>query len=153
LGVLLDDRLRFNYHISSLCKRIKSKVHMLSRNLYLFYMDIRSILYNIFFHPLFTHLDNETDHNRLLHVFPKSIKKILNYHLPLSTSILIFNNRNKIIHPSFNNENRKYSFSIVSSKLLSLFIYSHNNSAKLSFKKHMNSNLIKLFNQCNHVWD
>jgi len=73
-----------------------------------------------------------------------------NSHLPLSTSILIFNNRNKILHPSFNNKKRKYSFSIVSSKLLSLFIYSHINSTKLSFKKHINSNLIKLFNLCNH---
>jgi hypothetical protein len=72
--------------------------------------------------------------------------------LPLSTSILIFNNRNKIIHPSYNNEKRKYSFSKVSSKLLSLFIYSHINSTKLSFKKHIYSNLFKLFNLCNHIW-
>ncbi len=142
----------------------------------------------------FYYLDNKTVHNRLLYVFSKSLKNILNINnfnstpdiqlkqlhnfnilplifsyfqhclftfslfkfnsqLPLSTSILIFNYRNKIIHPSFNNKKRKYSFSIVSSKLLSLFIYSHINSAKLSFKKHINSNLIKLFNLCNHIWD
>ncbi len=175
---------------------------MLSRNLYLFSMDFRSILFKIIIQPLFdycsslfTHLDNKTDQNRLLYVFSKSIKKILNInlfnstadiqlkqlhnfnilrlifryfqhfclltfslfklnsHLPVSSSILIFNNRNKIIHPSFNNKKRKYSFSIVSSKLLSLFIYSHINSTKLSFKKHINSNLIKLFNLCKHAWD
>jgi hypothetical protein len=202
LGVLLDDGLRFNYHISSLCKRINSKVHMLSRNLYLLSMDFRSILFRIFIQPLFdfcsslfTHLDNKTDYNRLLYVFSKSIKKILNInifnstpdiqlkqlhnfkilplifryfqhfclftlslfkfnsYLPFSTSILIFNIRNKILHTSFNNKKRKYSFSIVSSKLLSLFMYSHINSTKLSFKKHINSNLIKLFNLCNRVWD
>jgi hypothetical protein len=48
---------------------------------------------------------------------------------------------------------KKYSFTIVSPKLLSLFIYSHINSTKPSFKKHINSNLIKLFNLFNHVWD
>ncbi len=39
LGVLLDDKLRFNHHILSLCKRINTTVHMLSRNLYLISMD------------------------------------------------------------------------------------------------------------------
>jgi hypothetical protein len=94
LGVRLrfDDRLRFNDHISSLLKRINSKVYMLSRNLYLFSMDFHSILFKIFIQPLFdycssffTHTDNKTDHNRLLYVFSKSIKKIFNINIFNST--------------------------------------------------------------------
>ena len=71
----------------------------------------------------------------------------------LVTSILIFNNRNKIIQPYLNSFKKKYSFSLVSSKILSLFIYSRLNLSKISFKKYINSNLIKLFNLWNHVWD
>jgi hypothetical protein len=40
-------------------------------------------------------------------------------------SILYFINRNKIIQPPFKANKRKYFFAIVSSKLLSLFIFSH----------------------------
>ena len=68
-------------------------------------------------------------------------------------SIFIFNNRNNIIQQSFKTFKKKYSFSIVSSKLLSIFIYSRLSLSKISFKKYFNSNLIKLFNLCNHVWD
>ena len=202
LGVVLDDKLRFNHHIISLCKRVNSKVHMLSRNLYLFSIDFRSILFKLFIQPLFDycsslfmHLDNKIDQNRLTSVFSKSIKKLLNINLfnltpniqlillsnfnilplifryfqrlsffihslfkfntksSLVSSIFIFNNRNNLIHQSFQTLKKKYSFSIVSSKLLSIFIYSRLGLSKISFKKYFNSNLIKLFNLCNHVWD
>ena len=190
LGVVLDDKLRFNHHISSLCKRINSKVHILSRNLYLFSIDFRSILFKIFIQPLFDycsslfiHLDNKIDQHRLTSVFVKSIKKILNINLfncspdiqlkllhnfnilplifryfqrfcffihslfkfntksSLVVSILKFNSRNSIIQQSFNTL-KKNTVSIVSSKILSLFIYSRLNLSKNSFKNYFNSFLI-----------
>jgi hypothetical protein len=86
LGVVLDDKLRLNHHIISLCKRVNSKVHMLSRNLYLFSIDFRSILFKLFIQPLFDycsslfmHLDNKIDQNRLTSDFFKINKKTLKY--------------------------------------------------------------------------
>jgi hypothetical protein len=65
---------------------------MLSRNLYLFSLDFRSILFKIsiqalfdYCSSLFTHLDNKTDHNRFLYVFSKVIKKIININIFIST--------------------------------------------------------------------
>ena len=175
---------------------------MLSRNLYLFSMDFRSILFKLFILPffdycssIFIHLENNIDKNRLYSVFSKSVNKILNINihsstpdiqlkllknfnilplifryfqhfcifshslfkfnskLPLVTSILIFNSRQHIIQQPFNTSKKKYSFSIVSAKILSLFIYSRLSLSKLGFQNYINSNLIKLFNLCNHVWD
>ena len=69
LGVILDDKLRFDHHISALCKRVNSEVHLLSRILFLFSLEFRSSLFKIFIQPLFDYcsslfvrLDNKTDH-------------------------------------------------------------------------------------------
>ena len=83
-------------------------------------------------------------------IFSHSLFKF-NSKLPLVTSILIFNSRQHIIQQPI--RQKKYSFSIVSAKILSLFIYSRLSLSKLGFKNYINSNLIKLFNLCNHVWD
>ena len=86
--MLLDDRLRFNHHISLLCNRVNCKIRLLSRSLYLFSMDFRSTLFKLFIQPffdycssLFIHLDNKIDQDRLQSVFSKSIKKVLNVNL------------------------------------------------------------------------
>ena len=92
LGVYLMINWDSNHHILSLCKRINTKVHMLSRNLYLFSMDFCSILFKLFILPffdycssLFIHLENNIDKNRLYSVFSKSVKKILNINIYSST--------------------------------------------------------------------
>ena len=88
MEVIVDDWLRFIIIFSSMCKRINSKVHLLSRNPYLFSMDFRSTLFKIFFQSsfdycssLFIYLDNQMYKNRLESVFNRSIRKLLNINL------------------------------------------------------------------------
>ena len=202
LGVIIDDRLKFNLHIIAIFKKINSKVHLLSRNLYLFTSNFRTSLFKIFIQShfdycssLFIHLPSKADQARLESVFSKSIKKIINLNIKnlnpsiqykllynfnilplifrsfqhyctfihstfkfnsnsiLALSILIYNARNKLIQPNFNFNQKKYSFSVTSSKLLSVFILSKLSISKLAFRTYILNNIIKLYNTCNHIWD
>ena len=85
LGVILDNKLKFDQHNVHICKQINSKTYLLSRSNFLFPLAFRSTLFKIFIQTkfdycstLFIHLSSYIDNTRLETCFNNSIKKILN---------------------------------------------------------------------------
>jgi hypothetical protein len=84
LGVIIDDKLKFDHHTISICKQINSKTYLLSKSSYLFPIEFKITLFKLFIlsrfqycSTLFIHLTNKTDINRIEKCFSKSLKKFL----------------------------------------------------------------------------
>jgi hypothetical protein len=84
LGVIIDNKLKFSSHISSICKKINAKTFLLSRTLYLFSHKFRPTLYKLFIQThfdycssLYLHMQNTTDRIMLEKTFIKSIHRLL----------------------------------------------------------------------------
>ena len=100
LGVLLDDRLRFTNHITSVCNQVNSKTHLLRRNSYLFPITFRINLIKLFILSRFNYCStlffseaNTVEKARLSRCYQRSITKLIgiktaNLNLDQQTSIL-----------------------------------------------------------------
>ena len=84
LGVVIDDRLKFDKHSVNICKKINSKLYILKKFSYLFDLNFKSILYKMFIQSrfeycssLFIYFSNNQDMNRIIKCFEKSIHVIL----------------------------------------------------------------------------
>ena len=84
LGVILDDKLRFSNHITSVCSQVNSKSHLLRRNSYLFPLSFRITLVKLFIlsrfnycSSLFFHEASTVDKTRLNRCYSRSLKKMI----------------------------------------------------------------------------
>jgi len=84
LGVTLDNKLKFDKHISNVITKVNSKAFMLSKNLKMFSSNFRTTLFKIFIMPnfeycstLFSHNGNNSLFTKLEKAFSKSLKRIL----------------------------------------------------------------------------
>ena len=83
LGVIVDNKLKFDLHISAVCKKVNSKVAVINRRAYLFSKPFLTTLFKLFIQShfdycstLFTFTTNKSDLNFLHSTFNKSIKKL-----------------------------------------------------------------------------
>jgi hypothetical protein len=90
LGVIIDDRLKFSSHITSVCNKINYKSHILSRNRFLFPLKFCPILFKLFIYPYFDfcsttylHLLKE-DRKKLERCFSKAIYRTLRVNIHTS---------------------------------------------------------------------
>ena len=88
LGVMIDDKLKFDCHVSTLCKKVASKVHLLKKSSFMFDMKFKVILYKMFIQSsfefcstLFFDLKISSELDRLDKCFSRSINKYLNIKL------------------------------------------------------------------------
>jgi len=86
LGVMIDDKLKFDCHVSTLCKKVASKVHLLKKSSFMFDMKFKVILYKMFIQSsfefcstLFFDLKISSELDRLDKCFCRSINKYLSY--------------------------------------------------------------------------
>ena len=85
LGVIIDDKLNFDCHISALCKKIASKVYLLKKSGFMFKIDFKVILFKMYIQSayeycstLFFDLNLKSGFDRLDKSFCRSINKYLN---------------------------------------------------------------------------
>ena len=88
LGVIVDNKLKFDLHTISVCKKVCSKVHTLKKCAYLFDLNFKVILFKLFIQSsydycstLFFHFSDKTDSDRLDKSFIKAVNKFLNIKL------------------------------------------------------------------------
>ena len=88
LGVIIDDKLNFKDHISTICRNVSIKLRTLGRCAFLFNEGFRTILFKLFFLPsydycstLFFHNTNKNDSDRLDKSFSKTINNFLRIQL------------------------------------------------------------------------
>ena len=85
LGVIVDNKLKFDLHTISICRKVCFKIHTLQKCAYLFDLNFRIILFKLFIQSsfdycstLFFHFSNKSDSDRLEKSFSKAINKFLN---------------------------------------------------------------------------
>ena len=88
LGVIVDNKLKFDLHTISICRKVCFKIHTLKKCAYLFDLTFRIILFKLFIQSsfdycstLFFHFSNKSDSDRLEKSFSKAINKFLNIKL------------------------------------------------------------------------
>jgi hypothetical protein len=84
LGVVIDNKLKFDLHTIAICKQINSKTHLLARSAYLFPIEFKITLFKMFIQSrldycssLFIHLSDNNDKNRIEKCFNNSLNKLL----------------------------------------------------------------------------
>ena len=84
LGIIIDNKLNFSSQISNLCNRVNKKTYILNKNIRIFSINFRPILFKLFIQSLFDycstiflHLNKKGDINKLEKCFNKSIYRIL----------------------------------------------------------------------------
>lgn len=83
LGVVLDSKLTFSEHVSSICKKVNSKSFLLSRNTKIFSCSFRCILFKLFILPNFDFCSsvfsvvNKTEIKRLESCFNRSLRQLI----------------------------------------------------------------------------
>jgi hypothetical protein len=92
LGVIIDNKLKFDLHTIAICKQINSKTHILARSSYLFPLPFKIMLFKMFIQSrldycstLFMHLSDQNDRNRIEKCFNNSINKLLGIKLHSKT--------------------------------------------------------------------
>jgi hypothetical protein len=88
LGVIIDNKLKFDLHTIDLCKKVSYKIRTLNRCAFLFEAGFKIILFKLFILPsydycstLFLHFTSQTDSQRLIKSFSKNIFKFLKIQL------------------------------------------------------------------------
>jgi hypothetical protein len=84
LGVVIDNKLNFDLHSISVCKKINNKIHLLKKSAYLLTPSLKIILFKLFIVPcfsycssLFFHFNVKTDFKRLEICFKNSLRHYL----------------------------------------------------------------------------
>ncbi len=137
LGVIIDTDLRFKPHIDTVCKKVNTKINLLSRRRSLFSKDFNLTLFKLFIIPHFDHcftifqhatskeLEKLTGFNILplkLRFFPtlsKFIFKLIKVSKPALAKQFIKNNtvtRTRCLLPSFHRNQGKFSFRTIATK-------------------------------------
>ncbi len=87
LGVVIDQRLKFNEHIKNVCKKVNSTILLVNSN-HLFPTKFRTTLFKLFIIPnydycgsLFMKLHNKKDIEKIDKNFKKSIRRLLKINL------------------------------------------------------------------------
>ena len=98
LGVTLDDKLKFDKHISNVITKVNSKAFILSRNLKMFSSNFRITLFKLFIMPnfeycstLFSHNGNNSILTKLEKAFSKSLKRILKINIDNLDTVAAYN--------------------------------------------------------------
>jgi hypothetical protein len=88
LGVIIDNKLKFDLHTIDLCKKVSYKIRTLNRCAFLFEAEFKIILFKLFILPsydycstLFFHFTSQTHSQRLVKSFSKNIFKFLKIQL------------------------------------------------------------------------
>jgi len=89
LGVIIDNKLKFDLHTIDLCKKVSYKIRTLNRCAFLFEDEFKIIYYlKLFILPsydycstLFFHFTSQTDSQRLVKSFSENIFKFLKIQL------------------------------------------------------------------------
>lgn len=94
LGVLIDDKLKFDKHIGSVCRRVSAKTHLLRRFAYLFDMDFKTTLFKIFIQSqldycstVFARPSSQHLADRLDRSFSRSLRKYLGISLSSTSGV------------------------------------------------------------------
>ncbi len=83
LGIVIDNKLKFSSQISHLCNKVNKKTYLLNKNIRIFSINFRPILYKLFIQSLFDYCSTillhlgKTDKKRVEKCFFKSIHRIL----------------------------------------------------------------------------
>lgn len=92
LAVLLDNHLRFERHILSICKSVNSKLHLMSKSKYFFNFGIKLTLFKLFVQTqfdycssLFVHLPNAAADNRIERCFARAFLNYLKINIMIKT--------------------------------------------------------------------
>ena len=104
LGVLIDNKLTFNEHVSKLCKRASNKLHALARiSKYMTKGKLRTIM-NTFFSsqfaycPLVWMFHNQTQNNRINRLQERPLRLVHNSNTSFSNELLQKDNSFTIHH-------------------------------------------------------
>jgi hypothetical protein len=88
LGVMIDNRLRFNEHIKKICNKVNSTTSLLAKSSHLFPKNFRTVLFKLFIIPnfdycgtLFMKLQSQRGIDKLEKNYNKSIRRILKINL------------------------------------------------------------------------
>lgn len=146
LGVIIDNKLRFDLHSISVCKKVNARTFLLTKSLYIFSLNFRPILFKLFILPnfdycstIFTHHSNKIYFDKLNKTFNKSIFKLTKinlfnktleeqYHLLKGVNILPLAHRNFFMFCNF-------IYNVISPKSLQT-----NTKTKLAKKFQYNNN-------------
>jgi hypothetical protein len=76
LGVIIDNKLKFDLHTIDICKKVSYKIRTFNRCAFLFEAEFKIILFKLFILPsydycstLFFHFTSQTDSQRLVKTF------------------------------------------------------------------------------------
>ena len=83
LGIIIDNKLSFSSQVSNLCNKVNKKTYILNKNIKIFSINFRPILYKLFIQSLFDYCStvflhlSKTDNKRIQNCFFRSIRRIM----------------------------------------------------------------------------